>query len=108
MDGALDLEQLEAELLGDEDGDNATTTLAVPATSAIPATQRPLPSPSTSRILGSLASQSPSVRVGHIAHGPRRIPRPIAPTHDEGTPSSIVHRSREKKLEVSRGKRKSK
>jgi len=101
VDGALALERLEAKLLGDEDGDNAAA-----ATLAVPATAERSP-PSTSRIPSASASQSPSMRGGCVAHGPGHIPRPVAPTRDEGTPSPIVHRSQENKLEVSHGKRKS-
>jgi hypothetical protein len=87
-DGAIVLESLEEELLGDHDGDH------------IPGGD--MPPPSTSGVANStilpLFSQRPLSRGGHSVAG--RVPRslPLVPTS--------LQRSRDKKLEVSRGKRK--
>jgi hypothetical protein len=87
-DGAIVLERLEEELLGDRDGDH------------IPGGD--MPPPSTSDVPNStmlpLSSQSPLSRGGHSTVG--RVPRSLPPV-----PTSL-QRSRDKKLEVSRGKRK--
>ena len=86
-DGAIALEHLEDELLGDHEGDLIHTS--------------EMPPPTTSRFLDArvfpLASQRPTIRGGHSSSS--RVPRslPLAP---------IPSRTREKKLEVSRGKRK--
>jgi hypothetical protein len=78
------LERLEAELLGDH----------------IPGGD--MPPPSTSNVLDAsilpLSSQRPLSRGGHSAVG--RVPRSLPPT------PTLLQRSWEKKLDVSRGKRK--
>jgi hypothetical protein len=88
-DGAIVLERLEAELLGDHDGDHIHAV--------------EMPPPSTSRFPDAgalpLASQHPVLHGGHVAVG--HVPRTLPPT-----PTPLVHRSQEKKLEVSHGKRK--
>jgi hypothetical protein len=88
-DGAMVLERLEEELLGDHDGDHI---LGVD-----------MPLLSTSRVLDAsilpLSLQHPLSHGGHSAVG--RVPRTLPPT-----PTPFPQRSREKKLEVSRGKRK--
>jgi hypothetical protein len=87
-DGAIVLERLEEELLGDRDGDH------------IPGGD--MPPPSTSGVLNSsilpLSSQRPLSCGGHSIAG--CVPRSLPPV-----PTSL-QRSRDKKLEVSRGKRK--
>jgi hypothetical protein len=88
-DGAIALERLEAELLGDHDDPIQTTH-----------TEMPPPSRSSFPDAGvlPLASQRPiSARGGHSSstHVPRSLP-----------PAPIPPRTREKKLEVTRGKRK--
>ena len=86
-DGAIELECLEAKLLGVHDNDQIHTTK--------------MPPPTTSRFpdvgVLPLASQRPRIRGGHSSssHVPRSLP-----------PAPITPRTREKKLEVSRGKRK--
>jgi hypothetical protein len=84
-DGAIVLEHLEAELLGDH------------------IHGADMPPPSTSRFPDAgalpLASQHPTLRGGHVAVG--HVPRTLPPT-----PAPLLHRSQEKKLEVSHGKRK--
>ena len=86
-DGAIALECLEAGLFGVHDGDQIHTS--------------EMPPPTTSRFPDAgvlpLASQRPIIRGGHSSSS--RVPRslPAAP---------IPPRTREKKLEVSRGKRK--
>jgi hypothetical protein len=83
------LERLEAELLGDHDGDH------------IPRADRP--PPSTRRFpdasIFPLSSQHPMSRGGHSVAScvPRTLPH---------TPTPLLQRSWEKKLEDSRGKRK--
>ena len=83
------LELLEAKILGDHDGDR------------IP--PKDMPSPSTSSIRDAsifpLSSMHPLSHGGHspISHVPRTLPP---------TPTPLLQRSREKKLEVSHGKRK--
>ena len=93
------LECLEAKLLGDDDGDRVIAT----------ATEMPPPSSSNVRPIPPIpafppASQPPSSRGVRVATGCDS--RPLPPTQDEETPTGSAHRSREKKLEVSRGKRK--
>ena len=86
-DGAIALERLEAELLGDHEGDLFHTL--------------EMPSPKTSKFSDAevlaLASQRLPICGGHSSssHVPRSLP-----------PTPIPPRTREKKLEVSRGKRK--
>ena len=86
-DGAIALERLEAELLGDHKGDLIHTS--------------EMPLPTTSRFTDAgdfpFASQCPTIRGGHSSssHVPRSLP-----------PAPIPPRTREKKLEVSHGKRK--
>jgi hypothetical protein len=88
QDGTIVLERLQEELLSDHDGDH------------IPGGD--MPPPSTTRVLDSsvlpLSTQHPLSRGGHsvAGHVPRSLP-PVPP---------LIQRSREKKLEVSRGKRK--
>jgi hypothetical protein len=88
-DGAMVLERLEAELLGDHDGDHIHGA--------------DMPPPSTSRFPDAtilpLSSQHPVLHGGHAVVG--RVPQTLPPT-----PAPLLHRSREKKLEVSHGKRK--
>jgi hypothetical protein len=82
---------LEAELLGEYDGDHITGgDMPPPSTSSVP----------NASILP-LSSQRPLSRGGHSAAG--RVPRTLPPTP---TPTPLLQRSREKKLEVSCGKRK--
>jgi hypothetical protein len=87
-DGTIVLECLEEELLSDHDGDH------------IPGGD--MPPPSTSRVPDSsvlpLSAQRPLSHGGHSAVG--RVPRSLPPV------PTLLQRSREKKLEVSRGKRK--
>ena len=88
-DGALVLEHLEDELLGDDDHQEAAVAEMSP--------QR-LP----------LASQTPSASVRGRRAAPGRGSRPLVATQDDETPQSstpIVHRPREKKLKIARGKR---
>jgi hypothetical protein len=88
-DGALVLECLEDELLGDDDH-QATVVTEMPPPRLPPASQIP----------------SKSVRGGRTTLG--RGSRPLVATQDDETPQSstpIIHRPREKKLEISRGKR---
>ena len=94
------LERLEAELLGDDDGDRATVEIPPPSTSNVP-----IPDASTLP----LASQPSSLcggRGGRVVVGVGRGSRPLPPTQDEETPTPGAHRSREKNLHVSHGKRK--
>jgi hypothetical protein len=88
QDGTIVLERLEEELLSDHDGDH------------IPGGD--MPPPSTTRIPDSsvlpLSVQRPLSHGGHLAVG--RVPRSLPPV------PALIQRSREKKLEVSRGKRK--
>ena len=91
------LERLEAELLGDDDGDHVTAAATkMPPTSS--SSVRPIPPIS----VFPPTSQPPSSRGGRVAI--RRGSRPLPPTQDEE--ASGAHRSQEKKLEVSHGKRK--
>jgi hypothetical protein len=89
QDGTIVLECLQEELLSDHDGDH------------IPGGD--MPPPSTTRVPDSsvlpLSTQHPLSRGGHSAVG--RVPRSLPPV------PPLIQRSREKKLEVSRGKRKS-
>jgi hypothetical protein len=88
QDGTIVLERLEEELLCDHDGDH------------IPGGD--MPSPSTTRVADSsilpLFAQCPLSRGGHSAAG--RVPQSLPPV------LVLIQRSWEKKLEVSRGKRK--
>jgi hypothetical protein len=88
QDGTIVLERLKEELLSDHDGDH------------IPGED--MPPPSTTRVPDSsvlaLSAQHPLSRGGHSAVG--RVPRSLPPV------PPLIQRSREKKLEVSRGKRK--
>ena len=100
-EGAIALEHLEVELLGDDDDANAASEIQ----SALP------PPSSSSRFQGASSlphtSQPPaaSSRGGRVAsRAPLPPARLVPPSQDEEAP--VVHRSREKKLEVSRGKRK--
>jgi hypothetical protein len=87
-DGTIVLERLEEELLSDHDGDHILGG--------------DMPPPSTTRVpdssVLSLSAQHPLSREGHsaIGHVPRSLPHVPA----------LLQRSREKKLEVSCGKRK--
>jgi hypothetical protein len=87
-DGTIVLERLQEELLSDHDGDH------------IP--RGDMPPPSTTRVPDSsvlpLFAQHPLSRGGHSAAG--RVPRSLPPV------PPLIQKSREKKLEVSRGKRK--
>jgi hypothetical protein len=89
-DGAMVSECLEEEHLGDHDGDHTP--------------RRDMPPPSTSNVPNAsilpLSSQRPLSRGGHSVVG--RVPRTLPPTPSP----TLLQRSREKKLEVSRGKRK--
>jgi hypothetical protein len=89
QDGTIVLERLQEELLTDHDGDH------------IPGGD--MPPPSTTRVPDSLvlplSTQHPLSRGGHSAAG--RVPRSLPPV------PPLIQRSWEKKLEVSRGKRKS-
>ena len=83
------LERLEDELLGDDDHQAATTT-KMPPPRLPPASQTP----------------SASVRGGRAAPG--HGSQPLVATQDDETPQSstpIVHRPRQNKLEIARGKR---
>jgi hypothetical protein len=88
QDGTIVLERLQEELLSDHDGDH------------IP--RGDMPPPSTTRVPDSsvlpLSTQHPLSRGGHSAVG--RVPRSLPPV------PPLIQRSREKKLEVSCGKRK--
>jgi hypothetical protein len=88
QDGTIVLERLEEELLSDHDGDH------------IPG--RDMPPPSTTRVPDSsvlpLSAQCPFSRGAHSIVG--RVPRSLPPV------SALIQRSRENKLDVSRGKRK--
>jgi hypothetical protein len=88
-DEAIVLGHLEAEILGDHDGDHIHgANMPPPSTSRFPDAEA-LP----------LASQNLELHEGHVAasHVPRTLPPTTAP---------LLHRSQEKKLKVSRGKRK--
>ena len=88
-DGAFMLECLEDELLSDDDHQEA-------AAAEMPPPRLPL------------ASQTPSASVRGCRAALGRGSRPLVATQDDETPQSstpIVHRPREKKLEISRGKR---
>jgi hypothetical protein len=80
-DGTIFLERLEAELLGDHDGDHIHGAN--------------MPPPSTSRFpdatIFPLSSQHPGLHGGHVVVG--RVPRTLPPT-----PTPLLHRSQEKKL----------
>ena len=97
-DGALTLERLEEELLGDED-DHAAAVATMPPPFATLFPDAPsLPRGST--------SQPPpaSVRGGHAGSS---LGRGSVATRDENpAPSVHEHRQRQKKLDISRGKRK--
>ena len=99
--GALTLECLEEELLGDED-DHA----AVAATMPPPSVSLFLDAPSLPR--GSTSQPPPtSARGGHV--GPslgRGSSRSTSVATGDENPTPFVHRPREKKLKLSRGKRK--
>ena len=86
-DGAIALERLEDELLGDHEGDLIHTS--------------EMPPPTTNRFPDAgvlpLASQRPTIHGGHSSSS--RVPRSLP-----ATPSPL--RTREKKLEISCGKRK--
>jgi hypothetical protein len=88
QDGTIVLERLQEELLSDHDGDH------------IPG--RDMPPPSITRVPDSsvlpLSAQRPLSRGGHSIAG--RVPRSLPPV------PALIQRSREKKLEVSCGKRK--
>ena len=87
-DGTLTLERLEDELLGDEDDHAAAATMPPP----------PLPPSSTSQPPPAL------VRGGHAGSS---LGRGLVATRDENpVPSVHEHRQRQKKLDISRGKRK--
>jgi hypothetical protein len=90
-DGAMVLEHLKEELLGDHDVDH------------IPGGDMPPPSTSSVRDASvlSLPSQCPLSRGDHSVVG--RVPRTLPPTP---TPLLQTQREREKKLEVSHGERK--
>ena len=92
-DGALTLERLEEEILGDEDDHAAATTTTMPPP--------PLPPGST--------SQPPpaSARGGHAGPslGRGSSHSTLVATGDDN-PTPFVHRPWENKLEISRGKRK--
>jgi hypothetical protein len=88
QDGTIVLECLEEEILGDHDGDH------------IPGGD--MPPPSTTRVPDSsvlpLSAQRPLSRGGHSAVD--RVPQSLPPV------LALIQRSREKKLKVSCGKRK--
>ena len=88
-DGALTLERLDGELLGDED-DHAVAATTMPPP--------PLPPGSTSQPLPA------SVRGGHAGSS---LGRGSMATRDENpAPSVHEHRQQQKKLDISHGKRK--
>jgi hypothetical protein len=95
-DGAIALERLEEELLGDEDD-----AYAVPLPRAPPSSSSFPDAPSLPR--GS-RPPSASVRGGRAGSSLGRGSAMVATGDDNPTP--IVHRAREKKMEISRGKRK--
>jgi hypothetical protein len=88
QDGTIVLERLAEELLSDHDGDH------------IP--EGDMPPPSTTRVPDSsilpLSAQRPLSRVDHSVVG--RVPQSLPPI------PALIQRAREKKLVVSRGKRK--
>ena len=88
-DGAIALEHLEDELLGDHEGDPHLIHTSE------------MPPPTTNRFTDAgilpLASQRPTIHRGHSSSS--RVPRSLPP-------APIPPRTREKKLEVSCGKRK--
>ena len=86
-DGAIALERLEAELLGYHYGDPIHTLEMPPPTTSRFTDARGLP----------LASQRSTICGGHSSSS--RVPRSLPAT-------PIPPRTREKKMEVSRGKRK--
>ena len=88
-DGAIALERLEDELLGDHEGDPHLIH-----TSEIPP---PINNRFSDAWVFPLASQCLEIRGGHSSFS--RVPRSLPTT-------PIPPRTREKKLEVSRGKRK--
>jgi hypothetical protein len=87
QDGTIVLERLQEELLSDHDGDH------IPGDMLLPSTTRVLDS-----LVLPLSTQHPLSGGGHSAAG--RVPRSLPPV------PPLIQRSREKKLEVSRGKRK--
>ena len=98
-DGALALECLEDELLGDED-DHAAATMP-PSSSTLFLDAPSFPRGSTSQ------PPSASVRGGHA--GPslgRGSSRSTSVSTGDENPTPFVHRTREKKLEISHSKRK--
>ena len=100
-DGALTLERLEDELLGDED-DHATAATTMPPPSATLFPYAPsLPRGSTSQ------PPTASTRGGHAGPslGCGSSHSTLVATRDENL-APFVHRPREKKLEISSGKRK--
>jgi hypothetical protein len=87
-DGTIVLERLEEEFLSDHDGDHIPGgNMPPPYTTKVP----------NSSILP-LSAQRPLSRGGHSAVG--RVPRSLPPV------PTLLQRAQEKKLEVSRGKRK--
>ena len=91
-DGAIALKRLEAELLGDWDGDHVVE----------------MPPSSTSRFIDAtilpLALQPPSLHGGCVALG--HASRPIPSTEETPILTPIAHRSQEKELKISNVKRK--
>ena len=99
-DGALALEHLEDELLGDEDDHAAATTMPPPSSMLFPYAPS-FPRGSTSQ------PPSASARGGHArpSLGRDSTHSTLVATGDDN-PTPFVHIPREKKLEISRGKRK--
>ena len=96
-DGSLTLERLEQELLGEEDDLAAAAAMPPPTCSLFPSDAPALPSGSRPPF-ASVSGGRAGVGRGSAALASR------ATGGDDTTP--IVHRPREKKLEISRGKRK--
>ena len=97
-DGALTLERLEEELLGDDDGNVAPATTMPPPSSMLFLDALSLPRGSTSR------PPSASVRGRCVRQSLVRGSAPV--TTGDDNPIVRTHREREKKMEISHGKRK--
>ena len=102
-DGALTLERLEDELLGNADDHATTTTTTMPP----PSSTLFLDAPSLPR--GSTSQPPPALARGGGHAGPSLgcgSSRSTSVATGDDNPTPFVHRPQEKKVEISRGKRK--